>query len=151
MILTLPCTGRNLSQLDDLLFLLDDSLDRFVADALRKVGYNFTSVFEEWAGAAGIKDPEIIAWCGDRNAVWVHKDDSAKKDHQKLIISNQIRTLWIYRKNGILSGKDQLRTLAFTLQDQIDDFNQYPNRRHYKLTVHGANPHPKISRKTYGI
>ncbi|MCI0860235.1 MAG: hypothetical protein J4N81_16015, partial [Chloroflexi bacterium] len=127
------------------------SLDRFVAESLRLVGYNFTSVHDEWASAPGIKDPVIIDGVREHNAVWVHADDSSKKDHAKLIIDNQIRTLWVYRKGGKMTGADQLRVLSYTLQQIIDNFHHWPNRRHYKLIPFGANPMMRIRIERYEI
>ena len=115
------------------------------------MGYRFTSVYNQWHGAFSIKDPEIIQWVSDQGAVWVHADDSAKKDHAKLIIGNQIRTIWIYRKNGIMSGRDQLRVLSFSLPAIIENFDHWPSRRHYKLSVHGVVPSTKIKLTQYEI
>lgn len=115
------------------------------------MGYNFTSVYNQWNGAAGIKDPEIINWVGDEEVVWVNADDSAKKDHAKLIIGNQIRTLWVYRKKGAMTGADQLRTLSYALPGVIENFNHWPNRKHYKLIPFGANPMLRIRIERYEI
>lgn len=115
------------------------------------MGYNFTSVFNEWNGQDGVKDPIIIPWCAERAAVWVHADDSAKKDHAKLILANQIRTIWVYRKDGKMAGADQLRALSYVLQDIMQKFRQHPNRRHYKVIVHGLPPRTAIRVEEYQV
>jgi len=63
--------------------LIDDSLDWNVAEALRLVGYNVTSVHKAFNGQSGVKDPVIIEWCKVNNATWVHADDKARKEHKK--------------------------------------------------------------------
>ena len=126
-------------------------MDRFVADALSLVGYSFTTVFSVWNGQDGIKDPEIISWCQANDTIWVHADDSAKRDHAKLILASQIRTVWVYRRDGKMSGADQLRALAFALQEIMARFRQHQTRRHYKVTVHGQLPHTAIRIDEYEI
>ena len=56
----------------DIEFLLDESLVPNVAEALRLVGFRFTSVKDVFG--KGALDPEIIDWAHDHNAVWVHAD-----------------------------------------------------------------------------
>jgi hypothetical protein len=132
-------SGRIPSPLPDLRFLLDSSLDRNVADALALVDYQFTSIFKVWEGKDGIKDPEIIDWCGDHDHVWVHADDRAKREHRKQIISLNIRTIWVYRKDGKMTGAQQLRALSFRIEDIGREFLTKPGIRHYKLGVHGQS------------
>ncbi|MCK4817267.1 hypothetical protein KA005_15965, partial [bacterium] len=95
------------------LFIIDDSLDRNVAEALQLVSYNATSVYKAFKGKDGVKDPVIIEWCRVNNAIWVHADDKARKEHRKDILTAKIGLLWIYRPGGIMSSKEQLRILSY--------------------------------------
>ena len=126
------------------LFLIDDSLDWNVGEALRLVCYNVTSVYKAFNGQSGIKDPNIIEWCRINNATWVHADDKARKEHKKDILTAQIRFLWVYRPGGIMSSKDQLRILSYVLPDLIDKFMNNPKNLHYKASSHGEAPRKRI-------
>ncbi len=75
------------------LFIIDDSLDWNVAEALQLVGYNVTSVHKAFKGQAGVKDPKIIEWCRINNATWVHADDKARKEHKKDVLTAKIGLL----------------------------------------------------------
>ena len=138
-------TGRKLSlQPNDILFLLDESLVRNVARALGLVEYNFISVFEAFEGRSGVLDPEVIDWCKVNNAVWVHADDRAKKQHHKQLLATGIKTLWVYRPGGIMSSKEQLRILSYVLPNLIDKYTQHPRRLHYRAWAHGEPPRARI-------
>ena len=126
------------------LFLIDDSLDWNVAEALRLVCYNVTSVYKAFNGESGIKDPIIIEWCGINNATWVHADDKSRKEHKKDILTARIRFLWVYRPGGIMSSKEQLRILSYVLPDLIDKFLNNPKKLHYKASAHGEAPRKRI-------
>ena len=126
------------------LFLIDDSLNWNVAEALRLVCYNATSVHRAFKGKAGVKDPVIIKWCKSNNATWVHADDKARKEHKKDILTSKIGFLWIYRPGGIMSSKDELRILSYVLPDLIDKFLNSPKKLHYKASAHGEAPRKRI-------
>ena len=126
------------------LFLLDDSLSRDVARALSFVGYNFTSVFDAFDSRPRVLDPDIIDWAKDHNAVWIHADDKAKKKHRAQIRGAGIRTLWIYRRKGEMSSKDQLRVLSYVLPNLIEQYNKQPTRLHYEAASHGQPHQPRI-------
>lgn len=126
------------------LFLIDDSLDWNVAEALRLVCYNVTSVYKAFNSQLGIKDPVIIEWCKFNDATWVLADDKARKEHRKDILTSNIRFLWVYRPGGIMSSKDQLRILSYVLPDIIDKFFNNPRKLHYKVSVHGEAPRKRI-------
>lgn len=125
-------------------FLIDDSLDWNVAEALQLVCYNATSVYKAFNGQSGVKDPVIIEWCRVNNTTWVHADDKARKEHRKDILTAKIRFLWVYRPGGIMSGKEQLRILSYVLPDLIDKFMNNPKKLHYKVSAHGEAPRKKI-------
>lgn len=129
------------------LFLLDDSLSRDVAKALGLVGYNFTSVFDAFDGRPRVLDPEIIDWAKDHNAVWIHADDKAKKKHRAQILDAGIKTLWIYRRKGKMSSRDQLRILSYVPPNLIDQYNKQPTHPHYEVSSHGQLHQTRIRLK----
>ena len=141
-------TGNLSSSPDNPLFLLDESLTPVVAEALAIVGYNFVTA-EAVLGRRGAKDPEIIEWCRENNAVWIHADDRARKQHRKLLQTSGIRTLWLYRKRGRMTGKEQLRILAFVLPQLIETFKHQGAARHFRATA--ASPVARPGLRTLEI
>ncbi len=140
--------GNLFSNPTDPVFLLDESLAPPVAKALRLVGYNFVDVGTVF-GTKGIDDPEIIAWCRQHEAVWVHADDSAKREHGALLQSRGIKTLWIRRRKGKMSGKEQLRILSFALPRLFQNWENNPRVRHYQASSTG--PLSKITLRKFKI
>ena len=132
-------------------FLLDESLDQAVAEALRLVGYGFTTVFRVFPGRTRVPDPEIIEWLHQNDSVWVHADDKAKKEHGKLVIAKNIRTLWVYRPRGMMTGAEQLRILSYVLPILLDNYRQNPSRKHYAADVLGQPPRTKIRLRQYQV
>jgi hypothetical protein len=124
--------------------LLDECLDRHVAEALSLVGYNFTSVSLAFPGRSGVTDPEIIDWVHKSQAVWVHADNRARRQYRILIIARNIRTLWVYRPGGKMGGAEQLRILAYILPDLLDRYRQHPSRRHYMAYAQGQPPRTRV-------
>ena len=133
-----------LPQSKDLLFLLDESLSQNVARALKLVEYNIVTVLEAFEGRSGVLDPEIIEWCKDHDAVWIHADDQAKREHKKQIMATGISFLWIYRPKGVMSSKEQLRILSYVLPDFIDRHEEHPKHLHYRASAQGGPPRPRI-------
>lgn len=133
------------------LFLIDDSLDWNVAEALRLVSYNVTSVYKAFNGQSGVKDPVLINWCRINKATWVHADDKARKEHKKDILTAKIGFLWVYRPGGKMSSKEQLRILSYVLPDLIDNFMNNPKKLHYKVSAHGGSPRKRIKLEPINI
>lgn len=131
-------------QSDDLLFLLDESLSQNVAKALKAVEYNIVTVREAFEGRSGVLDREIIEWCRAHDAVWIHADDQAKREHGKRIIAAGIRSLWVYRRKGAMSSKEQLRILGYVLPDLIDRYSKQPRQLHYQTSAQGEPPRSRI-------
>ena len=115
--------------------LIDESLSPNVAKALKLVGYESVTVPEIFEGEVGVTDPDIINWCKKSNAVWIHADDRARKEHGKQIIASGIAFLWVYRPRGIMSAMDQLRILSYILPVFIDKLETQKNNAftEYKL------------------
>ena len=141
-------TGKRASLADNLRFLLDESLVPVVAQALASVGYEIADV-ESSLGSKGVKDPEIIEWCKVNNAVWVHADDRARKQHRALLLTSGIRTVWVYRKRGAMSAKEQLRVLSFTLPQLLHNWQEFPRQRHYRVSA--TDEFSKPSLRTFSI
>ena len=135
-------TGNPLSEPPNLRFLLDESLIPIVAQALRLVGYDFVDIWAIPSGR-GTQDPEIIDWCRENSAVWVHADDRAKKQHRVRLQTSRIQTLRIHRPHGGMTAKEQLRILAFVLPLLLEKITESPRVRHYRATA--ANPTAKPS------
>lgn len=145
-------TGKNLSpRVSDPLFLVDESLDRNVAKALGLVKYNILAVCDAFRGRPRVTDPEIITWCRDNNAIWIHADDKARKEHKKEIVAAGIRSLWVYRPGGVMSSKEQLRMLSYKLPDLIDQLNRAPRALHYRVSAHGQESRKRIKLERAGL
>ena len=127
-------TGNSDFDPDSALFLLDESLTPAVATALAAVGYNIITVLEAF-GRQEVQDPEIIAWCQARQAVWIHADDKAKKQHQALLQTSGIRTIWVYRHGGQMTGKEQLRILSSAFPKLPDIWSRRRASRHVRVTA----------------
>lgn len=130
-------TGKDDSKLPDPRLLLDESLTPTVAQALALVGYPIKTVRQIWQ-QEGAKDPEIIAWCREHDAVWIHADDRARKVHRIQLQTSGIRTLWIHRPGGAMTGREQLRILSFVLPKLAPKLRERSKARHYKVSA--ANP-----------
>ena len=83
-------TGNLAYESPNVRFLLDESLVPSVAQALRLVGYD--SVYVSAIGRRGATDPEIIEWCRENAAVWIHADDRATKLNKIENLRLQIQT-----------------------------------------------------------
>ena len=140
--------GNLASNPDNPLFLLDESLTPAVAKALALVGYNFATV-EDVFGQRGATDPQIIDWCRNTDAVWVHADDRAKKQHGKQLQTSGIRTLWVYRKRGRMTGKEQLRILSFVLPHFAEEKNR-TRSRHFRASAPNDLAKPTLRPEVIG-
>ena len=136
-------TGKYASGLSEYLFLLDESLVPAVAKALCLVGHNIRNVAQA-LGGQGVKDPEIIDWCRQNNAIWVHADHRARKEHKHLLQTSGICTLCIYRKGGQMTGKEQLRILAFVIPKVIESIGNQPKKRHFRASAANSSATPAL-------
>ncbi len=113
---------------------------------MQAVGYRVNTV-EEVFGERGIKDPQIIAWCGESGAVWIHADDNARREHAREIVTAGISTVWIPRGKYGLSIKDQLGRLAYRMQ-AIEQWIGASNRPvHLVLRGSGTALEPRVTLK----
>ena len=131
-------TGNNSSSLPETRFLLDESLDPAVAKALDLVGYDFT-VREK-----GLQDPEMIEWCRVNQAVWVHADDRARREHRVQLQTSGIRTIWLHREGGRMTGREQLRILSYVLPHFRRALADRSRERHYKASAANDLSRPSL-------
>ena len=139
-------SGNDASELPNPQFLLDESLDPNVARALAMVDYDITdvrTVLDPDQTRRRILDPEIINWCRERGSIWIHADDRARRQHRKLLQTSGIRTLWVRRPGGKMTGREQLRILSFVIPHLLDRHGQHPRIRHYRTDA--TNPLSKPS------
>lgn len=133
-------------------FLLDESLDPNVAKALSLVGHDIVDVktaIDPAGDKHQILDPEIIEWCRVHGSVWIHADDRARREHRKLLQTSGIKTLWVRRPGGRMTGREQLRIVAFVIPHLLDRHRQHPRLRHYRTDA--ANPLSKPSLRTFEL
>jgi hypothetical protein len=90
-------------------------------------------------------DEHIIPWIGSRDGVWVHADDNARTEHRKQLVTENIRTIWLFRPNQGMSAKEELRQLSYCLPEILDDFLAATLMfRHYEIRGAGRKyPRPK--------
>ena len=136
-------TGNPLSDPLNQRFLLDESLAPTVAQALRLVGYDFVGI-EAVPNGKGVQDPEIIDWCRENSAVWVHADDRTKRQHKVRLQTSGIRTLRIHRSQGRMTAKEQLRILAFVLPLFLQKLIESPRVRNYKASAANSTAKPSL-------
>ena len=123
-------TGNAVSNPPELRFILDESLSPAVAKALSLVEYDFVDV-RLAIRPQGVKDPEIIQWCQENEAIWVHADVAAGKKHGTLLQNSGIRTLLVERPRSGMSPKEQLRVLSFVLPRLLNELERRRAPRHY--------------------
>ena len=119
----------NLSSLPKTRFLLDESLDPAVSKALNLVGYQFAET------PKGTKDPDIIEWCRENEVLWIHADDRARKQHRSQLLTSGIRTIWVFRKGGRMTGMEQLRILSYVLPQFFKAQVDQPRERHFRASA----------------
>ena len=124
-------------------FLLDESLAPTVAEALSLVGYNIAGVLSV-LDKQGATDPEIIRWCSENEAVWIHADDRARREHRVQLQTSGIRTIWVYRQHGVMSTREQLRIVSFVLPQFIHKLREQPAVRHYKALATNDQSKPSL-------
>lgn len=124
------------------LFLLDESLAPNVTRALALVEYEIRATTDVFG--KGVKDPEIIEWCSQNSAVWIHVDDKAPKEHRELILTSGIRTVWLRRKGGAMVAREQLRILSSVLPRLIHNYGERPRTRHYRASADSEISHPSL-------
>jgi len=105
------------------------------------VGYDIVDVetaIDPYGEMSRILDPVIIEWCRVHGSVWIHADDRARRQHKKQLQTSGIRTLWVRRPGGQMTGREQLRILSFVIPKLLDNYEKAPGTRHYRTDA--VNP-----------
>ena len=126
-------SGNRDSERREPLFLLDESLVPAVASALARVDYDIVSISDAFE-RTGVKDPEIIAWCRQNDAVWIHADNKARRKHMELLRTSGIRTLRIHRRPSGMTAREQLRILSYVLPRLMRNYDKKPGTLYYRAS-----------------
>ena len=116
--------GKINSQSRQISFCYDESLPPAIGVALKSVGFPID------LASKGTLDEDLIPEMGQRNQVWITKDDRSKTQHERLLQTAKISVVWVRgltherrkRKASIQRNaglKDILRMLVNKL-DQIE-------------------------------
>lgn len=124
-----------------------------VADALALVGLPAKSAYEVFERRDNVKDEEIITWLGQLGpaGIWVHADNRARKQHRVRIISNRISTIWVKRKKGGMSAREQLRLLSYVLPYALENYVPFEKPFHLTVGEHGNELRPRVRIDTYTL
>lgn len=114
------------------------------------MGFNAVSVRDGWP-REGVSDTEIIPWVAHQGGVWVHADDKAKKQHRRQMLSSGISTLWVKRPKHGMSGADQLRAIAYVIQNYLNRFDAAKGPVHYRVSAHGERTRERIRLEPYQL
>lgn len=134
--------GRRRSLPDATLLLIDESLSPSVARALSAVGFNARSVEE--ALGQGAQDPDIIEWVGQQGGVWVHADNSARRQHRQETLTARISTLLVRRPKEGMSAVDQLRAIIYVLEDYLAALQTSRGPVHRQVSLHGQQGRQRV-------
>ena len=135
------------------LVLIDHSMVNAVADALTLVGLPAKSAYEVFERRDNVKDEEIIAWLGQLGpaGIWVHVDDRARKQHRTHILSNRISTIWVKRKKGSMSARNQLRLLSYVVPYVLVKYDPFDRPFHLTVGEHGDDLRPRVRIDEYRL
>ena len=135
------------------LVLIDHSMVNAVADALALVDLPTRSAYEVFERRDNVKDEEIISWLGQLGSagVWVHVDDRAKKMHRADIVSNRISTIWVRRRRGRMSARNQLRLLSYVIPYALETYAPFERPFHITAREHGDELRPRFRIEEYRL
>ena len=102
-------------------------------------------------GRQGVDDREIIPWVARQSGIWIHADDSARKDHTALMLAQGISTLWVHRPKYGMSGAKQLRLIAYVLDDFLEKFQLSRRPIHYRASAHGQLNRQRVRLEPYSL
>lgn len=95
------------------MFLLDNSLNPAIAEALRKVDFDIRSVRDVWGDVpGGVKDPTIIDWCAEYGGTWLTTDVAAKRQHEQQAKLRRISVVWYHQPKQGWSTRQQHWTIT---------------------------------------
>lgn len=131
------------------LYLLDENISYKFAIPFKALGYDMTSVHEEFSkekllllGKKSAEDPDIIGWIGqqqldyDFKGVWITGDWEAHKLHAKLILAHSICVFWICDPlNHALKAIQQLQVLTMLIEHIDTIFDTTTSPKYLKGTI----------------
>ena len=132
-------------------YLLDESLNPALAQALRIGGWDIENVFEVFGvePPTRILDEQIIPRCRADGRIWVTADDAARRRHAVQLGAHDIHVLWVRRPRGRMGTPFQLAHLSQALL-KLDMLlaGRRDRHRHYEVgSTLGANPKPLDERR----
>jgi PIN like domain len=98
-------------------YLLDNSLNPYLAAALRLAGWDVVSV-NEWFAAdprQSVVDEDIIRRCGQEGRASITADDAARGQHEVALKWHLVSVLWVSRPKGGMSTTYQHALLTSAL------------------------------------
>lgn len=133
-------------------YLLDESLNPALAEALRIAGWPIQNVFELFGvqPPTRILDEQIIPRCREENRIWITADDAARKRHARQLGDHDIRVLWVKRPGGRMGTPYQLAHLSQSLlKFDMHLATRRERHRHYEIgSTLGATPKPLDERRS---
>ena len=122
-------SGKNDSVNNKPLFVLDENLSPKAADEMNCKGYNFRSLVEKNVLGPGKSDDEVIDWCWDNDATFVHRDKRLYTEHKKKLEEKPIKTLLLDTQG---KRPRQLQILCDVIPRLISEWEENPSELHYK-------------------
>lgn len=136
------------------LYLLDENISNKFIIPFQALGYNMTSVNDEFpkaklreVGKKSAEDPDIINWLSSQQelqgckSVWITDDWKAHKAHAKIILASFISVFWICDPlHNALRAIQQLQVLTMMIE-HIDNIIQKSDGPKY---LKGTNDNGKI-------
>lgn len=126
-------------------YILDNSLNPRLAEALRLAGWDINSVNEEFSADPrdSIEDDTIIERCAATGRAWITRDSEARREHALALSHHQTSVLWVNApKGGTSTAYDHAILVAALLQ-----FDQELTRAEGRGRIHakiGSTLHAKL-------
>ena len=136
-------TGKeNLSpSSDEPFFLVDECLNKHIAEALKLIGYNIDSIEGIFHRPTGnpVTDKEIIDWLSHQiSGMWITADHSAKRQRREQLLCQNVSTVWIKWPKKGMTSKQQHRVISYLI-DPISRDIQASHKPLYFLAFYNAD------------
>lgn len=119
------------------MYLLDDNLNRNIAEALRKFAWDVRTVIEVFQ-REGVSDDEIIDWLGKTSAVWITQDISAKRQYEFQLKTKRVSAVWIKQPKLGLSGWEQFKLVVRAIDRIHEKIKSSHGAVHFRLSKRGG-------------
>ena len=99
-------------------YVLDNSLNPKLAEALRLAGWNVLSVNELFGvqPTESIPDEDIIPRCAAEGRSWITADESARRQHELALKEKLVSVLWVKRPKSGMSTAYQFAVVVTALR-----------------------------------